>query len=205
MNQETKCEKCNHKAEFRLVDKLYCARCFTELAEQKIRHNLRRYDIKKDSTILATDELCVQVLKKVINMPVKIVTGKQKSDYIALPWTLDDENEEFLKNFFEKKSGKEEKKIIRLFYPLSKDDVKAYCRIKKIAYHKNRPKDRFLGCQKCRLKGSGCKSLPKNVCDIFVHNPEKTEINEILDRFDRKYPGTKTSILRSGETLSNLR
>ena len=170
MNQETKCEKCTHKAEFRLVDKWYCSRCFTELVEQKIRHNLRRYDIKKDSIILATDELCVQVLKKVINMPVRIVSGKQKADYIALPWTLDDENEEFLKTFLEKKSLKEDKRIIRLFYSLSKDDVKAYCRLKKIEYH-----------------------------------PKKSEINEILDRFDRKYPGTKTSILRSGETLSNLR
>lgn len=170
MNQETKCEKCAHKAEFRLVDKWYCTRCFTELVEQKIRHNLRKYDIKKDSIILATDELCVQVLKKVINMPVKIVTDKQKTDYVALPWTLDDENETFLKTFFEKNLIKSDKRIIKLFYALSKDDVKAYCRIKKILY-----------------------------------NPEKTGINEILDRFDKKYPGTKTSILRSGETLSNIR
>jgi tRNA(Ile)-lysidine synthase TilS/MesJ len=164
MKQE-KCHKCSKDAGYKHVDKWYCTRCFTDICEQKIKHNLRRYSIKKDRRIMIGDKACEYVFRKVINLPVKIV--KAKGDYKVVPWTLDDENEMFLKRYFKSKPQKEDKSIIKLFCPLSKDDVKQYCEIKKIGY-----------------------------------NPEKTEINLILDKIDSKYPGTKTSLLKSEEKLS---
>jgi hypothetical protein len=132
------CHKCNRKSEHKLVDKWYCAKCYSELVEQKIKHNLRRYSIKKDSRLLVSDKASKYIVEKVINLPVKIV-GKGKADYKILPWTTDDENEVLLREFLEnKKMPKEDKKTVKLFYPLSKKEMESYFRGKKIPYKAER-------------------------------------------------------------------
>jgi hypothetical protein len=162
------CVKCKKPAEHKLVDKWYCKRCFTELVEHKIKHNLRSYNIKKDSRLLVSDKASEQVIRKVINLPVRIVKRKP-ADYIIIPWTLDDSNEALLKQFFEKKRQKDDRKTVKLFEPLSKDEMKQYFSIKKVKYA-----------------------------------PSKTEINRMIDEFERKYPGTKASMLSSEEKLARM-
>jgi hypothetical protein len=128
------CHKCNRKSEYKLVDKWYCRKCFSELVEQKIKHNLRGYSIKKDSRLLVLDKPSRYVIEKVINLPVNII-AKGKADYKILPWTMDDENEMLIKSFFENKNmQKEDKKTVKLFYPLSKKEVEGYLKSKKISY-----------------------------------------------------------------------
>jgi hypothetical protein len=162
------CVKCKKPAEYRLVDKLYCRKCFTELVEHKIKHNLRKYGIKKDSRLLVTDKASEYIIRRVVNLPVKIVK-RGPADLVILPWTLDDSNESLLKRFFEKKRQRENKNTVKLFEPLSKDEIKQYFAIKKVKY-----------------------------C------PKKTEINRVLDEFEQKYPGTKSSMLSSEEKLGRI-
>lgn len=171
MKTSTKCHKCNRKAEFRHVDKQLCRSCFSKQIEQKIRRNLRQYDIKKDSRLYVNDDASRYVIERVVNRPVKIVSEKKKSDRLVVAWTLDDENEQFLNNMFLNKKlfGKEDKKTIKLFTPLSNSDMKNYFRIKKVKY-----------------------SL------------QKTELGAMLDRLEGKYPGLKTSLLKSQGKLKEL-
>ena len=138
MKSAKPCHKCNRKSEHKLVDKWYCAKCYSELVEQKIKHNLRGYSIKKDSRLLVADKASQYIIEKVINLPVKIV-HKGKADYKILPWTIDDENEVLLREFLEnKKMPKEDKKTVKLFYPLSKKEIGAYFKSKNVAYKAER-------------------------------------------------------------------
>jgi len=166
-----RCLKCKRESEYKLVDKWYCGRCFSELVEQKIKQNLRKYDIKKDSKLSISDKASEYIIKKVINLPVKIVSDEKNADYLILPWTLDDENEEFMKKILENKkiNTKEDKKKIKLFYPVSKQDLTTYFKIKNIDFR-----------------------------------PDKTEINDFLDRMEAKYPETKRALLNSEEKLKKM-
>lgn len=130
-----RCHKCIRKAEHKLVDKWYCKKCFCRLVEQKIRRNLRRYRLKRGSTLCVTDKASEFMIRKVVNVPVKTVKKNQSTGYLVMPWTLDDENEEFLKTYLkDRPMAKENKRIIKLFYPLSKKDMKSYFSINKITY-----------------------------------------------------------------------
>jgi hypothetical protein len=171
MKSSSTCHKCKRPAEARLVDKELCRGCFTRLVEQKIRRNLRQYDIKKDSKLHVADDASRYIIEKVVNRPVRIVDDLKKADRIAVAWTLDDENEEFLNNMFLNKKlfGKEDKKVIKLFTPLSRKELADYLRIKKIKY-----------------------------------SPKKTELGAMLDRMESKYPGLKTSLLKSQCKLKEL-
>ena len=154
-----RCHKCIRKAVYKLVDKWYCGKCFSGLVEHKIKQNLRRYGIKKDSRMLVSDAASEYILKKVVNRPVRIVKGKQKSDYIVIPWTMDDENEEFLKRLFDNKSmkTKENMKIVKLFYPVSKKDMKIYFTLKKVPYKAAKTELNML-MDKLEDKHAGTKS-----------------------------------------------
>ncbi|MBW2971864.1 hypothetical protein KY359_02405 [Candidatus Woesearchaeota archaeon] len=164
----SRCHKCIRKAAYKLVDKWYCKKCFCSLVEQKLRHNLRNYGLKRDSSLLVTDKASEHVVKKIVNIPVRTVKGKKQADFLVLPWTMDDENEEFLRMLFDNKKivTKENRKIIKLFCPVSKKDMKTYFTLNKVAYR-----------------------------------PEKTEINSVMDELEKRYPGTKTALLKSEERL----
>ncbi len=135
-NKPSRCHKCIRKAAHKLIDKWYCKRCFCGLVEQKIRQNLRNYKIKRDSKLLVNDAASEYVVGRVVKIPVQTVHGRKKADYLVLPWTLDDENEEFLNTFFKNKKivTKENRKVIKLFAPVSKKDMKTYFDSKKIKY-----------------------------------------------------------------------
>jgi uncharacterized Zn ribbon protein len=131
--EQAHCAKCKKPAAYKLVDKVYCRKCFCELVEHKIKHNLRQYSIKKDSRLLVKDRASEYVVRKVVNLPVNIVKSG-RYDRIILPYTLDDQNEAMLKRFFEKKRQKADSRAVRLFEPLSKDELKQYLAIKKVRY-----------------------------------------------------------------------
>ena len=171
MKSSTKCHKCNRKAEFRHVDKQLCRSCLSKQIEQKIRRNLRQYDIKKDSRLYVNDDASRYVVEKVVNRPVKIVSEKKDADRVVVAWTLDDENEQFLGNMFADKKlfDAGDKKLIKLFTPLSRKNMKNYFGIRKIQY-----------------------------------SPAKTELGKVLDKMELKYPGLKTSLLKSQEKLKEL-
>lgn len=161
---EKQCQKCTRKAGHNLVDKWYCSKCFCTLIEQKIRHNLRRYGLSKGSKLLVTDKACAYIVSKVINIPVQIVNGKQKNDFTVLPWTMDDENEEFLQAMFsDSPIPEEDKKKIKLFLPVSKKDMKSYFTLKKSPYTARKTEinammdaleDKYAGTKSALLRSS---------------------------------------------------
>lgn len=174
-----KCQKCPYNAEYKLIDKFYCKNCFSELIEQKIKQNLRKYEIKKGCMLRMSDPASEYVIKKVINLPVKIVRGKQKAEYEVVPWTTDDENETLLNMFFDNNFGNKKinsrkqtskqqpKKIIKLFYPVSKKEMQQYFEIKKVQY-------KF----------------------------KRGEFDDIINSFEEKFPGTKRALLKSAEKIT---
>jgi hypothetical protein len=138
MEPPRKCHKCERKADVKTIDKWLCRHCFTRQIEDKLKHNLRQYNIKKDSKLYAPDMACKHIISKVINRPVRIVSTKSKADHIIRPWTLDHENEAFLKGLFKNKlpakKAKKRERVIKLFLPATIDDMKQYFSIKNVPY-----------------------------------------------------------------------
>ncbi|MBW2967855.1 hypothetical protein KY362_05195 [Candidatus Woesearchaeota archaeon] len=138
----SRCHKCIRRAKHKLVDKWYCERCFCGLVEQSVRRHLRTYGLKRDVRLAVNDKASEYMLKRVLKVPVEIVSGRRKADFLVMPWTLDDENEEFLKMVIEnrKLTVRENRKVIKLFYPVSKKDMKQYFKLKKISYRPEKTK-----------------------------------------------------------------
>lgn len=165
------CNRCSKTAELVLVDKHLCNNCFSRLIEQKIKKNLREYRLTKGMKLSITDEGCKYIIEKIINLPIEIVDEPESADKIILPWTLDDENEEFLGRMFEDKKlvVPDDENKVKLFKTLSRTDMKNYFKIKKVKY-----------------------------------TVEKTELGNMIDKLEKKYPGLKTSLLKSQEKIKEL-
>jgi hypothetical protein len=198
-----KCQQCNRPAKNKLTDRHLCDRCFLELAMRKLRRNLREYDLEKGQKITFLDEQDRQVFTELIQTPLKLKITKYKrlqteediqqylkknpKESIALPSTLDDEDESFLEEIFnhkkntkdtqekdkKKKTTKNQetdtKRTIRLYRPLTRSETNTYLKIKHIKKH---------------LK--------------------QTELGQILEKFESRYPGTKTSIAQSAKEFREL-
>lgn len=183
---------------FTLTDKRLCKTCFADLCERKLRKNLRTYKLKRDERVIVFDNTSKQVFQLLVPIPMQFAFStledrglilhpdqqvcqktiersmkKHCASRLIIPWTLDDENERFLLGIFsytkedQKKENQmmnQEKKIIKLFEPLSRDETQRYCQIKSIPFQSN-------------------------------HG----DLGSALDKFEEKYPGTKTSIAQSAK------
>lgn len=151
------CIKCRRKAgiSLRHMGNL-CRSCFLEIVEKRVRKELRtKRLIRKNDLILMVDDGSKEfvvggyLLKNIIkNLPVKIDIKKsskntEKYNKIIIPWSLDDEAEEFLDALFnKKKKQKQNKKIIKLLINLSDEEIKLFAKIKGFKY-KKRPKSKI--------------------------------------------------------------
>lgn len=130
------CIKCKNPVYFERL----CRNCLCKQVEKRIRKDLRLSKaVKKDDVLLIKDPISEYFIRKIISMPIKIVK-KGRYDKEVLPFTLDDEVLEFLENFIEKKSFKENKKKIKLFRTVKDDELKAFAKVRKIKYEK-KPKE----------------------------------------------------------------
>ncbi|MBI5398689.1 hypothetical protein HZB03_04460 [Candidatus Woesearchaeota archaeon] len=195
------CQHCVSKhAKNTLADKCLCDSCFAALCERKLRRNLRNYDLKRDEQVLFLEDTSSKALGHLTHIPLKLTTAmlsnaelsaaalfdagiidrhlkEHAAQRIVVPWTMDDENEKFLREILTYKKGHrkdntqkfQEKNLIKLFAPLSRTETQQYCTIKKIPYSGQIHKSNTLG--------------------------------KMLDAFEKKYPGTKTSIAQSAKDL----
>ena len=152
------CIKCRKKAgiSLRHIGSV-CKSCFLKIVEKRVRKELRTKKlIRKNDRILVVDngskEFAVghYLLKNIIkNLPVKIAKIKtnkailpkttKKYDKVIIPWSLDDEAEDFLNALFNsKKQTKSSKKAIKLLMNISDEEIGLFAKIKKFKYRKRK-------------------------------------------------------------------
>lgn len=157
-----KCIKCcsNAGINLRHLGPL-CSRCFAEIIEKRVRKGLRtKKVIRKNDKILVIDDRSMKsavgkyLLKSIIKgLPVEIDIKKSKKPDISsakhtkiiVPWSLEDECEEFLKIVFEKKNpARFPKKAVKLLKNVSEDEIESFARIKKLKPNKKKkPKSKI--------------------------------------------------------------
>ncbi|MBN2111570.1 hypothetical protein JW707_00570 [Candidatus Woesearchaeota archaeon] len=149
-----KCFKCGRQAvaSFRQIGSL-CENHFLELIEKRVRKDMRtkRLIRKNDRILLINNEskeyhTGYYLLKRIIkDLPVKIETRKtsnlaassKKHNKIIIPWSLDDEAEEFLNMVFSKKKPKKfSKKTIKLLKNVTEEEIEIFAKIKKFKCRK---------------------------------------------------------------------
>ena len=151
-----KCIKCGKKPEISLshIGKL-CRPCFLGIIEKRVRKGLRiKKLIRKNDRILVVDNGSKEsavggyLLKNIIkDLPVKItkiktskaITPKttKRYDKVIIPWSLDDEAEEFLEMLFnKKKKAKPGKKTIKLLKNVSEEEIELFAKIRKFRFRK---------------------------------------------------------------------
>lgn len=149
-----KCRKCKTqaKANFKQTGPL-CENHFIEMIEKRVRKELRTKKlIQKNDKILfinnGSKEYFVSnyLLKSIIkNLPVKINAKKSsklnlisaKHNKIIIPWSLDDEAEEFLEFIFNKNKPKKlSKKAIKMLKNVSDEEIELFAKIKRFKYKK---------------------------------------------------------------------
>jgi len=198
-----KCIKCNRKSQsnFRHIGPL-CRECFLKVIEKRLRKDIRAAkSIQKNDKILLINNESKEyyvgefLLKSIIKqLPVKIYVKKSKSlkmpqkiskkyDKIIIPWSLDDEAEEFLNNIVGKNQNKskksaESKKEIRILKNISEEEIEFFAKIKKFKY------------KSAETKTKAAKSRSKT--------------KKMLDELEKRYPGYKFSLLNSIKQVKSL-
>src|SRR3989344_4178709 len=116
-----KCYKCNCKAIISIPHlKPVCKRCFEGIIERRIRKYIRINKlIKKNDRLIIKDPICLYFIKKIIKSPVKIVKKNGKE---VIPWTLDDECNSFLYNFFKPNFKIKENNKIKLLRTVTEQE-----------------------------------------------------------------------------------
>lgn len=150
-----KCIKCNKPSTLNLKHiGVLCRNCFLKVIEKRVRKCLRTQNpIKKNDKILVInneskefavgDYLLNSILKglpveitikksKTLNLPAK-TTGKYNK--IIIPWSLDDEDAEFIGFLFDKNpKTRFSKKSIKLLKNISEDEIILFAKIKRFKY-----------------------------------------------------------------------
>lgn len=175
-----KCYKCSGIGSNKSDDKVFCNNCFCEIVERRVRKEIRMNQLfQKNDKVQILDDgteksaLNKYLLKNIIKDPtIKIDVGKTVKkgyDKIVLPWSLDDEINDYLKNRFEKKiKSVSSKNMIKPLVNITRDEAITFARIKKLKYKES----------------------------------EMTDLQKMIDTFDKRYPGTKFGILK---TIRNTR
>jgi|ETN01SMinimDraft_4_1059930.scaffolds.fasta_scaffold20143_2 hypothetical protein len=92
---------------------------------EKLEKKLRKYArleriFQKNDIILAKDPFVKHMVKDIVgDLPITFTSEEEKATKIVLPWTTDDENNTFLHTVFNKKKIVEDKKLVKLFLPLT--------------------------------------------------------------------------------------
>lgn len=120
---------------------------FCKVIEKRIRKHIRINKLfKKNDVILVKDYVSEYFLKKIIgNLPLKIVK-KGKADKIVGVWTADDEINSFFMGIIGGKV-KSDKRFIKMFVPVTDDEMEKYCKICRIDFckrKKDKPVELFI-------------------------------------------------------------
>jgi hypothetical protein len=118
-------------------------KAFTKVIEKRIRKYARLNRLfRKNDRILVKGSLEKYLVPRIIqDLPCKIYYQKPKNvriDKIVVPWTLDDEINLFLKQYFTKKKAKQNKKHIKLLKPITDQEAARFAKLKKLSFKPNK-------------------------------------------------------------------
>ncbi len=130
------CKICGKNAFFERL----CTPCFLRNIESRVRKELRLTKaVEKNKVLLIKDDLSRYFISSIISMPIKVVKSG-RHDKKVLPWTLDDEIEDFLERTFKGRQPKrEDKNIIKLFRTVRYKELELFAKLKKIKLEKRKP------------------------------------------------------------------
>lgn len=150
------CVKCTKPAKISLkhLGGSLCASCFAEVIEKRVRKSLREHKwIKPKEKVLVIDDgtlkskTGIYILKSVFsglpfNMDYKKCSissaGRLSKGYckVVIPWSLDDEAEQFLDSLFNCRKIPETDQI-KLLINISEKEIDFFAKIKKISGRRN--------------------------------------------------------------------
>lgn len=184
------CYKCKRDGKNKTDNKYFCDKCFLEIIEKRVRKEIRTNNLinKNDKILILNDSSYSSILneyliKKIIYNPkIKIKKIKKynpifnydkKNTYnkIVIPWLLDDEIKSLLESFFKN----------------TKNKIANNTKIKPLISITKDEAKTFLNILKI-----------KN--NIITKNDEN-ELTKMIENFEKKYPGTKFSLLKSVRNL----
>ena len=140
-----KCEKCSKKAaiDINYLPKL-CKVCFCRLIEKRIRKFTRINQVfKRNDKVITVGDVCNYFVKSIAkDLPmavknVKTMPKPRKGFKILAPWTLDDENNQFLEFLFLNKKPQKQS-FIKLLLPVTDQETALFAKIKKLNFKPNK-------------------------------------------------------------------
>lgn len=121
---------------------------FIRIIEKRIRKHARLNKLfRKHDKILVKGPINKYLVPRIIQeLPCKIYYQKPKNvriNKIVISWTLDDEINLFLKQYFTNKKIKQNPKHIKLLKPITDKEAKRFAKIKKLRFTPNK-KDKAI-------------------------------------------------------------
>lgn len=169
------CVKCKQAASFRLQE-WYCARCFCDVIERRIKKSIRAVSpFVRGETLLVVGEVtqhCVQLVVQGLPVTMIQITSEEIQNAIAahpqarlvLPSTMEHDIGLFLGDFFQGKVCLEDDhRVVKLFHALTLPELRKYADL---------------------------KGLP---IPVICNNP----VQDLLDSLEEKYPSSKFSLQKS--------
>tara|TARA_Y100000310_G_scaffold345638_2_gene467576 strand:+ start:1126 stop:1593 length:468 start_codon:yes stop_codon:yes gene_type:complete len=107
---------------------------------RKLRKYARIYKIfVRNDKIYVKDKLCMYLVKDIIkDLPVTYVNSPKTATKIVIPFTLDDEVNLFLHSMFTKTEQKKDPRIVKLFRPLTDDELVILSKSLKLPFKPNK-------------------------------------------------------------------
>ncbi|MBI4739440.1 hypothetical protein HY772_07925 [Candidatus Woesearchaeota archaeon] len=201
------CQHCSRPAKNKLTDKHLCDHCFVALCERKLRRNLRNYDLKRDECLLFFDDASNKVLSQLVHIPVKSAAATFGDIGVSVAAPLDTR---IVDHYLKVDRYLKERATHRLVVPLTMDDENEEFLQKILTYQKE--------CRKEKTSQQQEKNTAKHIIKLFEplsrtetqqyctikkipYSYQSGMLGKMLDAFEKKYPGTKTSIARSAKDV----
>lgn len=164
---------------------------FIRIIEKRVRKHARLNKLfRKHDKIFVKGTLNKYLVPKIIkDLPCKIYYKKPKTrvNKIVIPWTLDDEINLFLKQFFTGKKIRQNPKHIKLLKPITDKEAARFAKIKKLKFKPNKT---------LKFVSKAYKSP--------IWKKEKA-IQHFIDEMEKSYPDTKYKLYKSKELLKCIK
>ncbi len=143
-----KCYICSGKGKLIHLDRNICSKCLVRNVEKRVKKHLGRKLFKKGDYVLVVGKLEEVLLKAAVgdlplNISIKDKVGKFKSekyDKIVVGVVMDEIEEKFLSELFSGKMNLGKNEFFNILEPLTREEVKLYCKVKGLAFDLDREK-----------------------------------------------------------------
>lgn len=175
-----KCHKCSAESKYKYIDKHLCKKCFVDLFEKTVRKNLRiGGSLKKTNRLVVVGPIAEWFIKKIVTMPCE-------KEYVA---ELSDESLQ--------------DKTVKIVLPVTLDDEDSEFLSKLFAKQlKKEEKDGRI----IKLFRTIPEESVIDFCRLkeIPYTRKTNREKEMLDKLEKKYPGTKNSMLKSIDFIDDV-